>query len=64
MKTMTEKYVPSWERNYDKWETEPEYWENEIEETETNSEEIPLDFVDEKDLAFEIDESEFDLDFE
>lgn len=27
MKTMNEKYIPTWERNYDKWETEPEVWD-------------------------------------
>ena len=27
MKTMNEKYIPTWERNYDKWDTEPEVWD-------------------------------------
>jgi hypothetical protein len=61
--TMTS-YVPSWEKKYDPWDREPEYWENEEIETETESDEIPLDLVDEKDLAIEFDESEFDLDAE
>ena len=41
MKTMTEKYIPTWERNYDKWDTEPEVWENEeIVEPENKDEDI------------------------
>ena len=28
MQTMSNKYIPTWERNYDKWDTEPEVWEN------------------------------------
>jgi hypothetical protein len=56
-------YIPTWEKKYDPWDREPEYWENEIEdETENNSDEISIDLVDEKDLAIEFDESEFDLD--
>ena len=62
MTTMSNKYVPTWERKYDPWDREPEYWENEEIQTETESDEIPLDLVDEKDLAIEFDESEFDLD--
>ena len=40
MQTMSNKYIPTWERNYDKWDTEPEVWENEIVEPENKDEDI------------------------
>ena len=27
MQTMENKYIPTWERNYNKWDTEPEVWD-------------------------------------
>jgi hypothetical protein len=50
------KYVPTWERNYDRWETEPDsnldFLDEEIEEIEIEDLEISEDEFDE----------EFDLD--
>lgn len=64
--TMT-KYVPSWEKKYDPWDREPEYWENDEFESENEkvADEISLDFAEIAELdEMELDESEFDNDFE
>ena len=52
MKTMTNRYVPSWEKKYDPWDREPEYWENEEIESDNAKEkdEISLDEIAEADL--------------
>ena len=61
MTTMENKYIPTWERNYNKWETEPEIWENEtIAEPETKDEDIfYLKFMQSLD-EIEIEEIELD----
>lgn len=55
--TMT-KYVPTWERNYDRWETEPDS------NMEIFDEEISEDEIDDLKSLAEIDESEFDEEFD
>ena len=41
MQTMENKYIPTWERSYNKWDTEPEVWDNEeIVEPENKDEDI------------------------
>jgi hypothetical protein len=62
MATMTDnRYVPTWERNYDRWETEPDTtlaFDLDDEELENDSDEISIDDVDENDLAIEFDDED------
>ena len=61
MTTMENKYIPTWERNYNKWETEPEIWDKEeIVEPENKDEDIfYLKFMQSLD-EIEIEEIELD----
>lgn len=56
MKTMTDnRYVPTWERKYDKWETEPDTTlDFGFDEEESEPDEISIEEIDEKDLLLEM----------
>ena len=68
MKTMSDKYIPSWERDFNKWETEPEVWDKiEPETPEAEKEDIEflrfMKSIDELEIIEEIElESEIEND--
>jgi hypothetical protein len=54
------RYVPTWERSYDKWDTEPDFYELDVEESENEKVEDELSIEDISEDELELDE-DFDL---
>ena len=64
MQTMENKYIPTWERNYNKWDTEPEIWDTLEVPAENEKEDLEFANFMKSLNDLEIEEIELDEDLE